>query len=34
VIVKAFGFKDVAEDEFLYLLRKDSLVEIPPAKYF
>ena len=34
VSAKAFGFKGVAEDEFLYLLRKDSFVEIFLAKYF
>lgn len=32
--VKAFGFKDVAENEFLYLLRKDGFVELSLIKYF
>jgi len=32
--VKAFGFKDVAENEFLYLLRKDGFVELSLVKYF
>ena len=31
---KAFGFKDVAEDEFLYLLRNDGFVELSLEKYF
>jgi len=34
VSAKAFGFKDVAKDEFLYLLRKDGFIEISLAKYF
>ena len=32
--VKVFGFKDVAENEFLYLLRKDGYVELSLVKYF
>ena len=32
--MKAFGFKDVAENEFLYLLRKDGFVELSLVKYF
>ena len=32
--VKAFGFKDVEENEFLYLLRKDGFVELSLVKYF
>lgn len=32
--VKVLGFKDVAENEFLYLLRKDGYVELSLIKYF
>ena len=32
--VKALGFKDVAENEFLYLIRKDGYVELSLIKYF
>ena len=32
--VKTFGFKDVSENEFLYLLRKDGFVELSLVKYF